>query len=440
VTEMASDAHVPYTDSSTTGIVRALTEGLESREHATDETTSGMAPALVILPDPEAQTRIAQPIFGVPPVDRLEMAALRAGFADVVLAPGSHTRLEGARELATGDPIGRPALVVFEGSLIHPELLTLMVAHPLDEDERYTLYDEAGRPTASFDGRLAEVPAVMPVSEELPWPEHLGPEDVVRLVYDEDRKRAEALVLRAQGVLPSGRDRAVDRKTWRAAVEVRSLRVLADSRRPLPQIELLGMALAVLSLPVALFETHVALVLAALCLALGVHIGMLFDHVRGLRGEEASPGRDDRLARATRPLGHAALMGALTYVIVAQTDRSQVAAVVLLAAGAAAALLCLFQARLLLRGRPAEVFALPDAHAVAARLGVRIPTWLDGAPLLELAVVAAAIPGVAELPWSMLAAGAVARLWRWFAGPPEPVEVDDGGRVSNDRPSSDAEP
>jgi hypothetical protein len=402
--------------------VTALTDALESLERAAAaQPHAVLSPALVILPDPEARTRIHQPIFGVPPVDRLTKAAMRAGFADVVLAPGSHTGLEGARELATGEPIERPALVVFEGSLVHPELLALMVAHPLDEDERYTLYDEAGRPTASFDGCLAHVPAVMPVSEELPWPEDMGPRDVVRLVYDEDRSRAEDLVLRAEGVLPSDAARRAGHRhmTWREVVEVRSLRILADSRRPLPQIELLGVALAVLSLPVALFGTHLALVLAVLCLAFGVHIGMLFDRVRGVRGDQQGSFGDNRLAKATRPLGHAALMGALTYVIVAQTGRSQVAAVVLLAAGAAAALLCLFQARLLLRGRPADVFALPDAHAVAARLGGRIPTWLDGAPFLELAVVVAAVPGMAELPWSVLAAGAVARLWRWFAGPRE---------------------
>jgi hypothetical protein len=395
-------------------MVAWLTEALENPERAAAAQPHALkAPALVILPDPEVRTRIDSPIFGIPPVDRLTGAALRAGFVDVVLAPGSHVRVEGAHELATGEPIDGPALVVFEGSLIHPKLLSLMVAHPLDEDERYTLYDEAGRPTASFDGHLGHVPAGMPVSEELPWPESLGPRDVVRLVYDEDRDRAEALVLRAEGVLGPGTDRA----TWRETVEVRSLRILADSRRPLPQIELLGTALAVLSLPLALFGTHLALVLAAVSMLLGVHVGMLFDRVRGVRGD---PRRGhDRLAAATRPLGHAALMGASTYVIVAQTDRSQVAAVVLLAAGAAAALLCLFQARLLLRGRPADVFALPDAHAVAARLGVRIVPWLDGAPLFELAVVAAALSGVAELAWSVLAAGAVARLWRWFAGPPE---------------------
>ena len=373
------------------------------------------APALVVLPDPEVRTRIDRLLFGRTPVERLMDAAARAGFDDVLFAPGSQTAPAG-REVVTGDPVGRPALVVFEGCSVHPELLALMVAHPLEDDERYTLYDEAGRPTASFDGRLAQVPAVMPVSEELPWPEGLGPRDVVRLVYDEDVRRAEDLILRAEGVLASE-----GRKTWRRAVDVQTLRILADSRRPLQQIELLGTALAVSALPIALLGTPIALVVAALCLLLGVHVGMLFGRVRRLRGDGVVPAHGDPLARATRPLGHAALMCATTYVIVAQTGRSQIADIVLLAAGAAAALLCLFQARLLLRGRPAEVFALPDAHAVAARLGVRVPAWLDGAPSFELVVLAASLTTVAELPWSVLAAGAVARLWRWFAGPPEPA-------------------
>lgn len=376
------------------------------------------APVLVILPDPEARTDVDRSILGTPPVARLMAAAARAGFADVVLAPGTCVVPHGARELATGEPIGGPALVVFEGSLVHPELLELMVAHPLEEDERYTLYDDVGRPTASFDGHLEHVPAVMPVSEELPWPEQLGPDDVVRLVYDEDRQRAESLVLRAEGVLGSGAS------SWRQGVELWSLRLLADSRRPLPQIELLALGLAVISLPLALWGTHIGLVLAASSLLMGVHVSMLFQGIHGLRARShAAEGEpDDRLARATRPLGQAALMGGLTYVIVAQTDRSGVAAVVLLVAGAAASLLSLFQARLLLRRRPADVFALPDAHAVAARIGVHVPAWLDGAPVLELAVLVAALPGVAELPWSVLAAGAVARLWRWFAGPGEMVE------------------
>src|SRR5690606_37686612 len=133
----------------------------------------------------------------------------------------------------------------------------------------------------------------------------------------------------------------------------------------------------------------------------------------------------ERLARATRPLGQAAAMAGLTWALVSQTDRSGVAALVLLAAGVATALLALFQARLLLLGRPAEVFALPEARAVAERLGTSLPRAIEGAPLLELGVLFAALSGVPALPWSVLAASAVARLWRWFAGPPAHVRGAD---------------
>jgi len=75
------------------------------------------------------------------------------------------------------------------------------------------------------------------------------------------------------------------------------------------------------------------------------------------------------------------------------------------------------QARLLLRGREAPVFALPDAHAVAARLGVSVPPLVEGAPLFELAILCASLPGDPVAPWAILLAGAAARLWRWYAGP-----------------------
>jgi hypothetical protein len=376
------------------------------------------APALLILPDSEARVRLDRPLVGRSPVARLILAARAAGFPHVYLAPGTGHEPPGADSVATGDPLGRPALVVYEGSFVHPRLLELMVAHPLDEDERYTLYDDAGRPAAAFVGRLHTVPSLLPITEELPWPEEFGPSDVVRVVYEEDFERAEALVLRAERlVLP-------DDSAWRRQIELPMVRWMANSRRPLPQLELLALAIAVASLPLALWATHLGLVLSAFALLVGVQASRLLPWVSTLR--EGKDGRypplPERLAVAVRPLGQAAMMGGLTYVIVAQTDRSQVASMVLLAAGAAAALLCLFQARRLLHGKPADVFALPDAHAVATRLGVQWPSALDGSPFLELAVVIAAIPGVHELPWSILAAGAVARLWRWFAGAGGPIE------------------
>ena len=399
-----------------------------------------LAPALVILPDPESRVDSRARVLGRIPLERLDTAATAAGFASSMLAPGTRVALRGARETATGDPVGRPALVVYEGSCIHPHLLGLMVAHPLEPDERFSLYDEAGRPTACFVGRLDSIPPTMPISEELPWPDELGPGEVVRIVYDEDRGRAEALVLRSESVLD------VETSWWRRHTELPTLRWMANARRPLPQLELLALVLALGSLPLALWGTHLGLVLAAVALLLGVHTSSLLPRVRRLRKRQSSAASasspearfmvtDDALARGTRPLGQAALMGGLTYVLVAPTDRSGVAATVLLAAGAASVLLSLFQARLMLRGRPADVFALPEPHAVASRLGFRWPAAIDGAPVVESLTLMVATVGMVELCWSVLAAAAVARLWRWFVAGSLPLGLEERLLGSSSPPS-----
>jgi hypothetical protein len=380
-------------------------------------------PVLVILPDPEARTDPRGRVLGREPVERLARAASDAGFAAVLLGPGTSSACPEGQEMATGDPIELPALVVYEGSVLHPGLLRLMVAHPLEEDERYALFDAAGRPCAAFVGRLRHMPSDLPITEELPWPEEFSEHDVVRVVYEEDLARAEALVLRGEEALPNA-----EGSHWQRHVVLPTLRWLANSPRPLAQLELLALAIALLPLPLTLLGTHVGLVLAALALLVGVHVALLLRTARMLREPSSdaplhAPG--ERLARATRPLAHAAAMAGLTWALVSQTERSGVAALVLLAAGGATALLALFQARLLLLGRPADVFALPVAAAVAQRLGTRLPRAIEGAPLLELGVLVAALPGVPALPWSVLAASAVARLWRWFAGPPAHVRGAD---------------
>ena len=374
-------------------------------------------PVLVVLPDAEARVDVGQLVLGRRPVQRLAKTARDAGFAGVLMGPGTGTGPTDAEEVAAGDPLGRPALVVFEGASLHPRLVQLMVAHPLELDERFTLYDAVGRPCAAFVGDLSEVPAGMPVCEELPWPEDMGPADVVRLVYDEDRGRAEALTLRGEQAF------VVGGSSWHRFVTVPVLRRLADSGRPVAQLELLGLAGTLAVLPLALLGGHLGLVLAALMMMASVLVSRLVPVVRTLH-HPATPGSEvepagDRLSHATRPLTHAAAMVGLTYGLVAQTDRSGAAALVVLAAGAAATLLSLLQARRLLRASPAEVFALPDPRALARRLDVVLPPAIEGAPLLELAVLVVAPLGITALPWSVLAASAVARLWRWYAGPPQ---------------------
>jgi hypothetical protein len=388
-------------------------------------------PVLVVLADGDAHVDAQRSVLGRAALARLIVAAGAAGFERTILAPGTAMGIETAEafcadaraageralpveESASGEPVGRPALVVFEGTVLNPAVLELMVEHPLEPGERYTLYDEVGRPAACFFGELHRVPGMMPLTEELPWPEPFGPGDVVRQVDPEDLERARALTLRAAG-LP-----VPEHRGWRRDVERPALRWMADSRRPLAQLNLLGVALVATALPLALLGGFFGTLAASLALVAGVLVTSLMGHIRRLRaaGGGMVESVDEHLAAAARPLGHAALMTGLTYAIVAETDRSSVAAVVLLVAGGAAVLLSLLQARLLLRGRDAEIFRLPDAEAAVRRLG--FPWWpgLDHAPIFELLVLFASPFASPELPWSVLATGALARLWRWYAGPP----------------------
>lgn len=390
-------------------------EGFEIVETAEAEAHAHVPPpVLVILPDPEATIDVLRPVLGRSLVERLSRAALDNGFGGVLMGAGTRAEPAGAQELATGEPLDQPALVVYEGSGVHPDLLALMVAHPLEAGERYTLYDEVGRPTAVFAGSLTQMPSSMPITEELPWPENMGPADVVRLVYPEDLARAETLVLRGDQVNLPGRS------TWHVRVTIPLLRWLSNTRRPLAQIELLALAVGLAALPLILGGGIAGLIMGAFAMLVGVQISTHLRTLGMLRGPrpDASPfAPGERVARATRPLTHAAIMVALTYVLVAQTHRSTVAAVVLLAAGGAAALLSLVQARLILRDKPAEVFAVPEPDILANRLGVKLPRWVEGAPFIELLVFTVSLSGFAGFPWSVLAAVAVARLWRWFVGP-----------------------
>ena len=152
------------------------------------------APVLVLLPDAEARVDLGRPVLGAPPGVRLAEAARQAGFAEVILAPGTCANVPGAQVMSTGDPVAAPALVAFESAVIAEPLLRLMVEHPLAADEGFSLGDAAGRPSAWFAGRLASVPAEMPISEEIDWPEGRGPEDLARFVYAEDRPRVEAVI------------------------------------------------------------------------------------------------------------------------------------------------------------------------------------------------------------------------------------------------------
>jgi hypothetical protein len=395
-------------------------------------------PTLVLLPDPEARARLAAPLLGIPLAQRLVSAAREAGFADVIAAPGLLATPEGAHEVAIGELLSGPGLIVFEGTFVDPQLLRLMVEHPLEHDERYSLYDGVARPAGCFAGTLGAMPAIMPVSEELDWPEGLGPDDIARVVYNEDIERVEWLILRTEarrsrtsgwrGTETEHVHRSLAGESrWHREVSVRTLRWLARSNLAVAQLELLALGVALASGPVALANTWPTLVIAGLLLLIGVHVSRLLAPLRFLRDEAMNPrdehGRPeiwvpgDTLAGATRPLAHATLTVCLTYVLVNETERSNVAALVLLAVGGVAALLSLAHARARLRGDDASILELPRSAALIKRLGVTMPSWLQGAPLLEMAAAIGSLSGEPGVPWTVLAGSAVARLWRWFTSP-----------------------
>ncbi len=397
-----------------------------------------LAPTLVLLPDPEARARLGAPLLGIPLAQRVATSALEAGFAEVVVAPGLAVAPPEASEVPIGDELSGPGLVVFEGTYLDPQLLRLMVEHPLESDERFSLYDGVSRPAGFFAGELGAMPAIMPVSEELDWPEGLGPDDVARVVYDEDLERAEWLVLRteARRSRTSGwrgtetehvRRSLAGESRWHREISIRTLRWLARSNLAVAQLELLALGTALAAGPISLFNTWATLVLAGAALLLGVHVSRLLAPLRFLRDEAINPrdelGRPevwvpgDTLAGATRPLAHATLTACLTYVLVAETDRSNVAALVVLAAGGVATILSLAHARARLRGDDASVLELPRSAALIKRLGVTMPSWLQGAPLLEMATFLGALTGEPGVPWTVLVAAAFARLWRWFTSP-----------------------
>ncbi len=374
--------------------------------------------ALVILPDPEVGGDAPLLVLGRRPAERLAADALACGFTQVILAPGVRGSIAGARELATGEPVGAAALVVYESACIHRELLRLMVEHPLEVGERYTLYDDVGRPTAWFTGDLASVPATMPLSEEIAWPEDVGPAELARVIYAEDRPRAEAIVRRSDGVGAVGDDH------WSRRVEAPLLRRLAAAGRPLAQLELLALALALAAGALVLVAPWGGALLGALALLAGVELARLVPVLRGLGVAGGPPLVAEGVIR---PFGHAAYTAALTYELVAEVARSGVADLVLLAIGGAAVLFSLGQARALVRRVPGVPLDLPSAAGVAERLGVgwpprwRMPLAIEGLALL----VAPFGPGPA---WSVMVAAGLARLWRWFATPESAPPRSEHGR------------
>ena len=83
----------------------------------------------------------------------------------------------------------------------------------------------------------------------------------------------------------------------------------------------------------------------------------------------------------------------------------------------AAVLLSLGQARSLLRREATVPLELPSSAGLAARLGLRVPSRYRVPLTIELTAFVLALTGAPTLPWAVLVAVGLARLWRWFAGP-----------------------
>ncbi len=377
--------------------------------------------ALVILPDPEARVDRARGLLGRSLASRLAAAALGAGFDRVLVAPGVVAPPAGARDVATYDSVGGPALLAYDTAFLDERLLDLMVRYPLDADEQYTVYDGAGRPTALFSGHLPAVPDHMPVLEELDLPPELGPATVGRWVFEEDGPRVEALILARYGAA------AWTRALWGRHVMVPLLRALCELPGPVARIEAVAMLAAAGAGLASVIPAWIGPVLGGLLL---VWVAALHKVVGPLRRvlEEAIP--PDALGHVARPLAHASVLIGLTYRLVADSERPDLAALLLLIVGIGAAGLPLARVRERLRGQRPGAFALPTADVWFERLGLHLaPAW-RGTPWLEVGCLLTALTGIPELPWMLLVAASLARLWRWFVGaariPAATVAREDG--------------
>ncbi len=366
-------------------------------------------PALVLLPDGDARVDAGRPVLGVAPGLRLAEAARRAGFTAVYVVPGARVSPPGAALGSAGDRVDAAALVALESAAIEPAALQRLVR----ADGEGSIYDERGRPVAWWSARLARVPAVLPVSEALRSPEAPAPGEVARLVDPDDRPRMEALIVRAV----AGPGSAAVESPWWRWLELPLLRWLCARGRPPGQLEVGALLLAALSGVPALLASRLGLVLAAGMLLVGVQLAALLPELRRLLAAGGGS-RAGWLTPAILPFGHASLAAALTYQLVAAAGRTGVADLVLLVLGGAAVLLSLAQARAVLRGRAAP-FELPSAEGFAAQLEVPLPAWLRTPVRAEVLVFLLAWIGAPGLPWGVLVAVGLARLWRWFIGHPD---------------------
>ena len=377
------------------------------------------APALVILEDPDARVDLGRRRLGQSIAERMTKAARAAGFSKIIVGPKLRTVIPDAHELSVDDPIDGPALLVWEGTYVDPELLRLMIEHPLGPDERFALYDAVGRPAACFTGHQRRLPPHVPVAEELDLPDRFGAASVARVVDPEDLGRFDALAVACESRLD------IESSSFNRVIGLRVLRALSRTGATVAQLELFSLGLAVAAGPLVLTATWLGLVASGALLFLAVLLAWMLKPLRALGAaplEDLSAMEDpyvpgETLAELVRPLGHAVFIAACTYELVAATDRSGVAALVLLAAGAFAVLSDLGRVRNLLRRMNVERLALPRMDALAKRLGLRLPAALVQAPLLEILLALSCASGEPAVPWTIAVAAALSRWWPWFIGP-----------------------
>ncbi|RMG98135.1 MAG: hypothetical protein D6705_06905 [Deltaproteobacteria bacterium] len=369
------------------------------------EADTGRGPVLLLVPDPDADRGVVREVAGQGVVDFLVRQAREAGFAEVLVAPGVKATVPSAREVCGLDSVEAPALVAYETTYVRAALLRLMVEHPLDDDERFTVYDIHGRPAGVFFGRLFRVPEDLPVAEALDLPAELEDRAAVRWVGEPDRRDVTAMVYADAGV------ENLTANPWDVHVLERLLRVLAPWGSRPERVEFAALVLAISAGLVPMLRTGWSPFVGALALVLAVTVQRAIVPLRRLHG---TPPPTDRLADAIRSIGHASYTVGLTYRLVNDESRPLVASLVLLVVGAGAALLALLRAREYLQGRAEGPLALQRAEAWIRRMGVDPAAWWRGLPALELLALVLAVLGRATLPWFVFVLASAARLWRWF--------------------------
>lgn len=375
---------------------------------------AGPGPWLVLVPDPEARRDPAAPVLGRPAWRWIAMWAGQAGFEAVVSNSGA-TELESRptgvagpplATIATGDRIGRPALVLFDSTVASPDHLAAW-AQAARASGGASVYDDVGRPAGWVSAALERCPSSMPMGEAWDGQVQAPGGAAARLVDAEDLDRAEAVVL--QGRLGFGPTTG----TWSQRVGRPTLRWLCELPVPLGRVEVGVFAAVPFIAVLAAFPG--TLLVAVLLALLVVHLSTWAEPAHLLRGDS-----EQVRVGAVRSLVHAALaIGSTRATLVADGVAGGEGAAEYLAVlglGAAAAAVALAGARDELRGGPGR-FAQPDLSVWLARLGVPRPDRIADAPWLELAAVLGASTGVPTVVWLVVVAAGAGRLWRWFAGP-----------------------